>query len=289
MMDLAQYRMIVEYSPNMIWRSNQSTEFDYFNKTWLDFTGSTLEEEYGFGWAKRIHPEDYESCVKTFHDHVAGQQAFEMVFRLKRHDEQYRLISMEAVPYYDEAETFLGYIGSSRDITESKRAQQYKPLKQKGAMHQTHSRQYTHTLMDEVFHQARMGAFSLCLLMMDIDDFTAINDTYSHKAGDEVLAQVAAITKSQIRSFDILERFGNDEFLVGLIQTNLEVSLRVAARIQQAIAKTDIEVMPDTKLQVSVSIGVTSLQNEMTLEELMQSAEKKLYEAKAEGKGSIMG
>lgn len=50
-MDLEQYRLIVESSPNMIWRSNLSTECDYFNRTWLEFTGHTMEEEYGFGWA----------------------------------------------------------------------------------------------------------------------------------------------------------------------------------------------------------------------------------------------
>jgi len=90
MMELDQYRLIVEASPNMIWRSNLSTECDFFNKTWLDFTGHTMEEEYGFGWAKGVHSDDFDRCVKIYLDNFNLQTPFEMDYRLKRHDGQYR-------------------------------------------------------------------------------------------------------------------------------------------------------------------------------------------------------
>ena len=93
-----QYRLIVESSPNMIWRADLSTECDYFNKTWLDFTGRTHAEEKGFGWASGVHPDDFDRCVKIYLDHFHARQPFEMDYRLRRHDGEYRWINDRGVP-----------------------------------------------------------------------------------------------------------------------------------------------------------------------------------------------
>ncbi len=119
-MDLEQYRLIVESSPNMIWRSNLSTECDYFNRTWLEFTGHTMEEEYGFGWASGVHPDDFDRCVKIYLDNFKLQKPFEMDYRLKRYDGQYRWINDRGVPFYNEDNVFIGFIGSCMDVTEKK-------------------------------------------------------------------------------------------------------------------------------------------------------------------------
>jgi PAS domain S-box-containing protein len=58
MINLSQYRLIVESSPNMIWRSDLTAKCDYFNKTWLTFTGRTIQQELGFGWTAGVHPDD---------------------------------------------------------------------------------------------------------------------------------------------------------------------------------------------------------------------------------------
>jgi PAS domain S-box-containing protein len=62
----AEYRSIVEQAPIMIWRSNVHSKCDYFNQRWLAFTGRTLEDELGDGWAKGVHPEDAERCLKIY-------------------------------------------------------------------------------------------------------------------------------------------------------------------------------------------------------------------------------
>jgi len=288
-MDLEQYRLIVESSPNMIWRSNLSTECDYFNKTWLDFTGHTMEEDYGFGWAAGVHPDDLDRCVKIYLDNFKLQQPFEMDYRLKRYDNQYRWINDRGIPFYDQDRNFIGFIGSCMDVTEKVEGQRLKEMAQKDALCQTYNRQYSRQLLVEIFNQAREGGLPLSMLMMDIDGFKIVNDTYGHSAGDIVLAKVAAAAKSEMRGLDILGRYGGDEFLIGLGHTNLEAACMVAERIRTAIAKTEIQVSNATLIKVSVSIGVRCLQNEMTLDELINNADKKLYEAKAEGKNIIKG
>jgi len=288
-MDVEQYRLIVESSPNMIWRSNLSTECDYFNKTWLDFTGHTMAEEYGFGWAAGVHPDDLDRCVKIYLDNFKLKQPFEMDYRLKRYDGQYRWINDRGVPFYDTDKVFFGFIGSCMDVTEKVEGQRLREMAQNDILCQTYNRQYSHQLLVEVFNQARKDGLPLSILMLDIDGFKLVNDEHGHCAGDIVLTKVAAVSRREMRGADILGRYGGDEFLIGLGHTNLEAALMVAERIRTAIEKAEIVVSDTTTIKVSVSIGVGCLRNESTLDELINNADKKLYEAKLEGKNTVKG
>jgi two-component system, OmpR family, sensor histidine kinase VicK len=118
-----EYRLLVEHSPVMIWRAALNTECDYFNDTWLDFTGRTLAEEFGNGWAEGVHPDDLDRCVKYYLDHFERRQPFEMEYRLRRHDGIYRWIFDRGTPFYDDAGAFAGFIGSCVDVDDRRRAQ----------------------------------------------------------------------------------------------------------------------------------------------------------------------
>lgn len=288
-MDLEQYRLILESSPNMVWRSNLSTECDYFNKTWLTFTGRTMKEEYGFGWAAGVHPDDFDRCVKIYLDNFKLEQPFEMDYRLKRHDGQYRWINDRGVPFYDKHGIFIGFIGSCMDITEKVEGQMLKQLAQNDTLCQTYNRQYSYQLLEEIFMQVRETGSPLSILMMDIDEFKNINDTYGHGAGDTVLTKVAELVKSELRSLDIFGRYGGDEFLIGLVNTSFDVAQMIAERIRAAIAEECFLISDDTSVKVRVSIGVKYLESEANLDELINNADKKLYEAKAGGRNTVKG
>jgi diguanylate cyclase (GGDEF)-like protein/PAS domain S-box-containing protein len=287
MMDLEQYRLIVEASPNMIWRSNLSTECDYFNKTWLDFTGHTMEEEYGFGWAKGVHPDDFDRCVKIYLENFKAESPFEMDYRLMRHDGQYRWINDRGVPFYNDNKEFIGFIGSCMDITEKIEGQLLKELAQTDELCKTYNRQYSNELLAQLFAQAKNEHCNFALLMMDIDDFKQINDQYGHPAGDTVLAQVANVAKNEMRNWDILGRYGGDEFVVGLYRSDLDTAKNIAERIRSSIEAAEF-ILPDTSIvKVSVSVGTAILQNDLSLEELIERADKKLYDAKHNGKNIV--
>jgi PAS domain S-box-containing protein len=97
-------------------------ECDYFNEIWLAFTGRSMEQEMGNGWAEGVHPEDFENCLKIYTDYFSRREMFEMEYRLRRFDGVYRWIFDRGVPYSDSEDNFKGYIGSCIDVTERKEA-----------------------------------------------------------------------------------------------------------------------------------------------------------------------
>ena len=124
----AEYGLLIENSPVMIWRSGLDASCDYFNATWLLFTGRKLEQELGNGWAEGVHPEDFDRCLSHYLEHFRRQEPFEMEYRLRRHDGVYRWIVDRGVPFNDTG-TFAGFIGSCIDVEESHRAHEAQQIR----------------------------------------------------------------------------------------------------------------------------------------------------------------
>ena len=112
------YRIVVEQSPIMIWRTDRHAKCDYFNQRWLLFTGRPMADELGDGWLEGVHPDDRERCMKTFLDAFENHAEFEMEYRLCRYDGEYRWITDAGGPIFDVNGTFLGYVGSAVDCTD---------------------------------------------------------------------------------------------------------------------------------------------------------------------------
>jgi len=113
-----QYRVLVEHTPTMVWRVGVDAKCDYVNARWLDFTGRPLPRELGDGWMESVHPDDLHHCVIHYRTHFERREAFEMEYRLRRHDRVYRSIRHRGVPYTDAAGAFAGFIGSGSEVDE---------------------------------------------------------------------------------------------------------------------------------------------------------------------------
>jgi PAS domain S-box-containing protein len=112
---LEQYRTLVESSPLLMWRAGPGGQRDYFNETWLRFTGRSLRQELADGWIEGVHPDDSARSVENYLDHVRKREAFELEFRLRRHDGVYRIVCESGMPFYEEVE-FRGFLGACWDV-----------------------------------------------------------------------------------------------------------------------------------------------------------------------------
>ncbi|TVQ97705.1 MAG: PAS domain S-box protein [Desulfovibrionales bacterium] len=117
------FAAVVNTSPALIWMSGPDKMCTWFNDPWLAFTGRTLQQEVGDGWAEGIHPEDQEQSLQLYSGAFDRREPFEMEYRLRRHDGEYRWILDQGHPRHSPEGKFIGYIGSCLDITELKKAE----------------------------------------------------------------------------------------------------------------------------------------------------------------------
>lgn len=145
-------------------------------------------------------------------------------------------------------------------------------------------------IMDEERDRALRFGHPLALIMVDIDRFKSINDTYGHPVGDTVLREVARRLQAQVRSVDRVARLGGEEFGLILMQTDLAATMEVATRICTTIAREPVMVSETQTLDVTVSAGVAVLpQHAHTVAELVATADKALYAAKTGGRNRAVG
>ena len=107
---------VVHSSPALVWLADTSKGCIWFNEPWLAFTGRTMEQELGNGWAAGVHPDDFERCLKIYTESFDQMKPFSMEYRLRRHDGVYRLLLDEGRPRFRQDGSFVGYIGACLDI-----------------------------------------------------------------------------------------------------------------------------------------------------------------------------
>ena len=125
------FRIIADTAPVMIWSAGRDKILTFFNKTWLDFVGRTMEQELNNGWIQSVHPDDLESCFSKFSQAFDVRESFHVEVRLRRRDGEYRRVLCSGVPRYEPNGDFAGYIGSDVDITDLRRTQEEEFKRQK--------------------------------------------------------------------------------------------------------------------------------------------------------------
>ena len=137
------------------------------------------------------------------------------------------------------------------------------------------------------FNRARRLGEPMAAMMIDIDHFKRVNDTYGHLVGDQVLRVIAGLCNKRMRKYDLLGRYGGEEFVVILPHTTIAQALTTAERIRENISQTEIKTTEST-INVRVSIGVAALTKKMeTLESLLDQADRALYQAKDTGRNRV--
>lgn len=118
------FQTMADSAPVLLWLAGTDTLCYFFNQVWLDFTGRTLAQEMGNGWAEGVHPNDFQRCLDVYLSAFQARESFKMEYRLKRRDGEYRWILDNGVPRFTPDGNFAGYVGSCIDITERRAAEE---------------------------------------------------------------------------------------------------------------------------------------------------------------------
>lgn len=280
------------------WYWNIKTDSVVFNPlkvTTLGYSLAELPETVGYSFfTGLLHPEDYQGTMDAMLKHIRGERSvYEAEYRIQTKDKKWKW-------FYDRGKiTLRGSNGEPLfasgivfDIT--RRKEQELSLKKKNEILRLNSETDVLTgirnrraIMNELqarVAEARVSRSPLSIAMFDIDRFKFINDTKGHVYGDKVLKDVAGIIERSLREMDSVGRYGGEEFLVILPNTDETNGILVADRVRKNIESFDFA----DGLQVTISGGVKEYQGEEDTI-LIDAADKNLYEAKASGRNRVIG
>jgi diguanylate cyclase (GGDEF)-like protein len=142
--------------------------------------------------------------------------------------------------------------------------------------------------LEEEYSRIKRFNYYLSCIMIDIDHFKKINDTYGHSIGDKILVELAHVINKHKRRYDLLARYGGEEFVMLLPQTAIEDALIVAERMRRNV-ESHVFLAGSHNIKITISLGVSSYSSyePLTKEELVQKADMALYEAKAKGRNRV--
>lgn len=145
--------------------------------------------------------------------------------------------------------------------------------------------------MDDIFEReadrADRRGTSLCIAMLDLDNFKKLNDTHGHAAGDEALIHVVRIVKQTLRSIDVIARYGGEEFLIVMPETSLDEAAKAMTRVQRELT-THFFTANDQRLFITFSAGVALRASHEAQDSVVKRADKAMYEAKKTGKNRVI-
>lgn len=264
----------------------------------IGYDRNHLPEEVGFEFfTEKLHPEDYDTIMGTMLAHMRGEIAiWKVKYRIQAKDGSWKVFyDRGKITQYDQDGKPLFMSGIVFDVTndemECQKIIQNTHYWQNQARYDQLTDLFTRRELERQIEELKKGmddqATRYSLMMIDIDHFKQINDTYGHLVGDRILSQIAAILKQNLRTNDIPGRYGGDEFIVILPETPIELAAKVAERIKAEIAKQDFNspVHPTLSIGVASSLEANDPKCAVCIVDL---ADKRLYQAKKNGRNQVV-
>lgn len=297
---------------------NNSHDTIYFKDKESKFTLSSKAHSLQFGYDNPLEivgMSDYDFFPKDFANLArkdelmimeTGQPIIGRIEKWDRNNDTPIWFSASKYPFYDENGEIIGTWGTSKDISsimeaEERLAKMNEKLEKVNAQLKLQSnidvltglfnrKRFMEVITDlEAIYFKKNDQDSrstFCILMLDVDSFKHINDTYGHPVGDLVLKNVANLIFDNLRSMDFSFRFGGDEFAVILSDVTLDLAFMLAERLRAVIEENPIFV-DGVEVIGTVSIGVIPYEKGKTVEELLKEVDLKLYLSKEKGKNSV--
>jgi diguanylate cyclase (GGDEF)-like protein/PAS domain S-box-containing protein len=241
-------------------------------------------------WRDSVYPDDLDYAERSLAQVLENGAVEDREYRIITADDQVRWLSDKCfINRQAEPGQPLIVVGLAEDITEKKQLEtELQRLASTDVLTQSSNRRHFFECASREFEQARLQGSSLAFLLLDIDDFKLINDTYGHQQGDQVLQQLAECGRAALRRGDLFGRIGGEEFAAVFPGCAPEMARQVAERLQREIQRLSFSHDGQT-FSITVSQGLTSLTAEdATVDSLYTRADAAMYRAKRQGKNRII-
>ena len=293
------FRLLAEGSSDIITLTNLEREVVYVSPSATTLLGWDRDGALLFEHGAMVHPEDVASLEKLYTDCLAGKTRNILEFRGRKRDGSYLWLEANLVLHRNpEAGAPAGFINVVRDISGRKAAEE----ELNKALNVAKSRAITDAVtgianrrrldeyVEKEWERAQNGRLMISVLMIDVDHFKNYNDRYGHLAGDRCLREVTgAIANVTQRPADFVGRYGGEEFVVVLPDTDLAGALHVGEKIRRAVELEQIPHEGNPHRVVTVSIGCATMAPAMDQRsvQLLESADAAMYQAKEAGRNCV--
>lgn len=280
---------IIENIPAATYVKNREGEYLLVNRQHEVVTGLTRDQLLGKTDAE-IFPSEAAAAYRQLDlDVMAGNRTIEAEEKLTDARGERHFLSIK-FPTRDAAGTVTGICGISPEITELKKTQhELERLSQYDDLTGLYNRRHFMSLAHQEFGRSRRYGNPLTTLMLDVDHFKRINDTYGHPVGDQVLKALGRQILDGLRGIDIAGRLGGEEFAVMLPETSIGQAIMVAERLRSQIVSAPVTLADGQCVAYTLSIGIAVLTAEHEgLDHLLQQADQALYAAKERGRNRVV-
>jgi len=240
-------------------------------------------------WRDSIYPDDLEYAERSLAQVLLKGAVEDREYRILNASGQVRWLSDKCYINQQREGDRVIIVGIAEDITEKKQLEgELQRLATTDVLTQSSNRRHFFDCARQAFDSARAGGTPLAFLLLDIDDFKQINDSYGHQEGDQVLQRIADTGKAVLRRGDLFGRIGGEEFAAVFPGCTAQVAAQIAERLQREIQRLSF-CHGGQQYGVTVSQGVTGLTDEdEALDSLFARADAAMYQAKRQGKNQIV-
>lgn len=279
------------------WEWNVQTGETIFNERWAEIVGYTLDELKPINidtWLKLIHPEDVEKSTNTLNAHFRGesnQYECEVRMKHKKGNWVWVLDKGKVLSFTPKGEALIMF-GTHTDITERKAFERkIIEISIRDPLTNIYNRRHIFSRLNEIKAKYERNKMDFSIAILDIDYFKRVNDNFGHLAGDFVLQEFTKILGKNIRPFDLLGRFGGEEFIIIMLNCQKDTASLRIEDILKIIRNTNF-IYRNQRINFTFSAGISdSCDKEfenLNLDRLIDSADKKLYLAKKLGRNRIV-
>ncbi len=286
-------RKLINGMREILFELDQDGDVSFLNPAWQQLTGFAVEETLGRPFIEFLMEKEAARLFAS--DRLAGLQAKQLEISLRTAGSKPLWMHLEASAQHDPAGRFTGVIGTLSDITQSVELNRLLTRTQEDLYHLSvtdpltglYNRRHFDTQLEVILADQLPHGQSVCLLMIDVDGFKFINDTYGHPAGDQALCTIAGLLRARARGHDYIARLAGDEFALVLKNAGLYDATEIANALHDTINATHLDLqVGHVQLQCSIGVAAAPVHGS-SAQELVSAADVALYHAKRRGRNRV--